>query len=322
MSNSKVPQHLAANPFQDLSGVDTTAFSNPYDALLHSTSNSTRLLQERYSTHRSARNTQQKAKLLSPDFDGVIVDPVLQKLEDQSIEPGYVDPRHCLVFWGRPPMRIRRLIGEVQRRLLVAAPGMWVMPLECLHITVLEITHSKTVEEIEILKGQVAPVMEKAVEYAQSNEHRARLIKPCIGFDASALALSFVPADEEADEFSYHHLRRDVFEIVSGAGVKVDSRYVVPSAHLTIGRFITKADFATNDGSLDYAKMKTFVKTIEEINQWLEDELWGNTDGEWTVGEEKGFVLRSGCVWYGGGESMAEGEGFQTKKTVAERPTR
>jgi hypothetical protein len=29
------PTHLASNLFQDLSGVDTSAFSNPYDALIH-----------------------------------------------------------------------------------------------------------------------------------------------------------------------------------------------------------------------------------------------------------------------------------------------
>lgn len=29
------PAHLASNPFQDLSGVDISAFANPYDALIH-----------------------------------------------------------------------------------------------------------------------------------------------------------------------------------------------------------------------------------------------------------------------------------------------
>lgn len=311
MPAGEVPQHLANNPFQDLSGVDTTAFANPYDALLEATRNDSRQLQERYSTHRINRNSQQKAKLLHQNFSGVIVDPILQRLEDQSIEPGYVDHRHCLVFWGRPPQHIKTLIAEVQKRLQKVASRLWLMPPEDLHLTILEITHSKKAEEIEALRKQIAPVADEVVNYAKVPTHRARLIKPLIGFDASALALSFVPAAGNDDSFSYHHLRRDVFSTVSGAGVKVDSRYVVPSAHLTIGRFIMQDEFVKEDGSVDEAKMEIFIQTIEEVNEWLQAEYWGEDvsargSGEWTVGDGDGIVLRWGTVWYGGGQTMAQ----------------
>jgi vesicle-fusing ATPase len=306
------PPHLASNPFLDLSGIDTTAFANPYDALLEASQNDSRNLQERYSTHRTTRNAQQKAKLLAKDFSGVIVDPILQLLEDgKSVEEGYVDPRHCLVFWGRPEEHIRTLIGEVQQRLRKAAPSLWLMPKENLHITILEITHSKTAEEIELLKQQIAPVAEPVVNYTKAPNHRARLIKPMVGFDASALALSFVPAAGEGDDFSYHHLRRDVFDMVTGAGVKVDSRYVVPSAHLTIGRFVTQEDFAKEDGSVDPKKMEDLIQTIEDVNAWLQEQYWqdegdAGAEGGWTVGEGDGVVLRWGTVWYGGGTTMAQ----------------
>ena len=307
---AETPRHLAQNPFQDLSGIDTSKFSNPYDALLEASDNSSTQLQARYSTHRSTRNAQQKEKLLSSDFQGVIIDPILSQIEaSKSTELSFEDPRHCLVFWGRPEEHIRTLIGIVQDKLKEFAPNMWVMPRENLHITILEITHSKTAEEIEVLKGQIAGVAEWVVNYTKTGAGRkARLIKPMIGFDASALALSFVPAaSAEGDEFSYHHLRRDVYEIVSGAGVKVDSRYVVPSAHLTIGRFITRDDFAGEDGQVDREKMSKFVGKIEEVNRWLEEEYWGDEgQGGWTVGEGDGIVLRWGTVWYGGGHTMAQ----------------
>jgi vesicle-fusing ATPase len=309
MPASDVPQHLANNPFLDLSGVDTTAFANPYDALLEASNNDSRNLQGRYSTHRINRNAQQRAKLLDAGFPGVIIDPVLARLEDKSIEPGFVDPRHCLVFWARPPQHIKTLIANVQKKLQTVAPNLWLMPPEDLHITILEITHSKTAQEIDVLKHKVAPVADQVVNYTNASDHRANLIKPLIGFDASALALSFVPAASDEDRFSYHHLRRDVFTIVSGAGVEVDSRYVVPSAHLTIGRFITENDFAESNGCVDPAKMEQFVKEIEETNEWLQSEYWdedGEGKGEWTVGEGAGIVLRWGTVWYGGGETMAQ----------------
>lgn len=68
------------------------------------------------------RSAQQKEKLTSPDSAGVTIDGILRKLEDQTIEPGFKDPRHCLVFWARPPPKVKALIAEVQKRLRAVAP--------------------------------------------------------------------------------------------------------------------------------------------------------------------------------------------------------
>ena len=109
------------------------------------------------------------------------------------------------------------------------------MPQDCLHITALEVTHSKTAEEIEKIVDSMRDKVPTITDYIM--EHRARLIKPMIGYDASALALSFVPAAgepsalgraKEEDAYTYHHLRRDLFSRCKDIGVSVDSRYVVP----------------------------------------------------------------------------------------------
>jgi vesicle-fusing ATPase len=73
--------------------------------------------------HRSTRNAQQKARLLDESFAGVSIDPVLARLSDTSIEPGYVDPRHCLVFWGRPTEKVKNMIERVQQELSTIAPS-------------------------------------------------------------------------------------------------------------------------------------------------------------------------------------------------------
>jgi vesicle-fusing ATPase len=198
------------------------------------------------------------------------------------------------------------------------------MPRDKLHITVLEVTHSKTATEI---KDIVDPIRDKIPAITNfTHDHRSRLIKPLIGFDASALALSFVPAageglhsgrTSEDDKYTYHHLRRDVFGLVGDAGAQIESRYVVPSSHLTIGRFITTDDFTKEDGSHDAAKMKAFVDKIEEINGWLETEFWPEHNdgiipegGEFNVGEETGLHCRMGTLWYGGGNEIHKGKGF------------
>jgi vesicle-fusing ATPase len=80
-------------------------------------------IQSKYSLHRSTRNSQQKAKLLDECFPGVSIDPILARLSDPTLEPGYVDPRHCLVFWGRPTSSVKDLINRVQQELLAVAPS-------------------------------------------------------------------------------------------------------------------------------------------------------------------------------------------------------
>ena len=185
-----------------------------------------------------------------------------------------------------------------------------------------------------------------------------------LSYDTAAIALSFVPAAGEGlsstsstsrithnanrvnpdppnareteivrdDNYTYHHLRRSLYDLCIEAGVEVASRYTVPSAHLTIARFISQKDISAqqneNDGieqdvgitvDVDIEKVKELISKIEEINAWLQDKYWpiqsGEEElieqgGEWIVGEEKGLDCRKGTLWYGGGETVRLGNGF------------
>jgi hypothetical protein len=280
-------------------------------------------IQARYSTHRTTRNAQQAAAILSPTFqeEGLIVDPILQKITDPTLDPGFTDPRHSLVFWARPPLPVKTLISEIQARLQTIAPKLWIMPADNLHMTVLEVTHSVTEPEINAITKALEPAI-KAMTDITNPDHRARLIKPFLSHDRAALALSFLPAAKEglpstqepgrkqdADGFTYHHLRRAVYAQSMTTPVKIQSRYIVPSAHVTIGRFLTQKDHDTAE------KMKKWVEEIDSINEWLKEEFWPKDDGikeggEWVVGKGSGLVCRVGKLWYGGGETVRHGEGF------------
>lgn len=146
-----------------------------------------------------------------------------------------------------------------------------------------------------------------------------------LSYDGAAVALSFLPAAGESlpsqahgihgrckedDAFTYHHLRRDLFNVAKATGVSIDSRYVVPSSHITVGRFLTQADHDSSE------KMVNWLKKIEDMNKRLRDTYWPKEesvrreDGEWIVGQERGLDFRMGTLWYGGGETVRIGKGF------------
>lgn len=209
------------------------------------------------------------------------------------------------------------------------------MPSERQHLTALEVTHSLTQPEINDIVATIGPeTIQHITDFTFS--HRARLLKPLISYDGQALALSFLPAageglpsssstatsnlknggnegqerTKEDDKFTYHHLRKSLFELANEK-FKINSRYVVPSSHITIGRFLTQEDHDSRD------KMERFLEKVEEVNEWLKRESW-HKDGEmerderkeWVVGQEKGLDCRMGRLWYGGGETVRIGKGF------------
>jgi len=207
------------------------------------------------------------------------------------------------------------------------------MPAHRMHLTVLEIAHSRTPEEIAGLVSATRPSLPALTSLTYTR--RSRLVKPFLSYDLSAFAVSFLPAAgetvlspppvlphdsntihpglgsrglEDADAYTYHHLRRDIFGLVQAAGVDIASRYVVPSAHITLGRYLTQNDHDTP------GKRQRWIQKIDEVNKWLQEEVWdvsgGGFVGEWIVGQERGLDARAGPVWYGGGRSIIQGEGF------------
>jgi hypothetical protein len=217
--------------------------------------------------------------------------------------------------------KLGRLIYYEQENSYIYTADMWFMAQENLHITVLELVHSTTEPEMNKL---VSALLKDGAAERIANltlQYRPRLIKPMVSYDAAAIALSFVPAAGEGegntagdDKFTYHHLRRDVFDQAKAVGVTPASRYAVPSAHLTLGRFINQNGFQDGAGTFDNDKVKRVIDRIEGINARLEAQYWPSvsgipTGGEWIVGQEKGLDFRRGQLWYGGGETVLIGKG-------------
>ncbi|OJJ30764.1 hypothetical protein ASPWEDRAFT_43672 [Aspergillus wentii DTO 134E9] len=297
---------------------------NPFQQFIIAHGDDKDKIQERYETHRTTRAADFKSKILNPNFQGWQVDEILKKLHVQAKNADgspFVDSRNNLAFYARPPQHIRELAGEVQQEIRSIAPSMWFTPSAGLHMTTLELANSRSPEEIDEIVSRLSQTgaLPDIVNYTL--HHRARLIKPVVSYDASAIALSFVPAtDEEGDDYTYHHLRRDLFDEVTAAGIPIHPRYTVPSSHIALARFITHDGFLLDkpnpDGSsFDRERVNELIQRIEEINQNLKEKYWpkqdGSSKGDWVVGHEKGFEFCKGTSWYGGGECVLVGEGFQ-----------
>ncbi|KAL8851552.1 MAG: hypothetical protein Q9221_003572 [Calogaya cf. arnoldii] len=324
MATSSASNVQHGNVFEDLSGTGSTTSENPYDALIDACSDDPAEIQARYTKHRETRNEAQRKKFID-ERSSVIIDPILYKLVHPEQYPDFADNRHCLVFWARPPSCLKSLIGDLQKQLLTVAPNLWLMPIECLHMTALEIDFSRTAQEIDEIVKTISDKIPEITDYPF--HHRARLIKPILSYDTAAIALSLVPAAGEflpdsrpssADNYTYHHLRRDLYNLSKSTGVEVASRYVVPSAHLTIARFVTHADTAISEHeeTPDSLKVQKLIDGIEMMNADLRARYWPDdgeeikAGGQWIVGEEKGLDCRKGTLWYGGGETIRLEKGF------------
>ena len=188
-------------------------------------------------------------------------------------------------------------------------------------MTTLEIVHSGTEEDIFALLASLDTQLGHLTDFTHT--HKTRLVKPMISYDTSAFALSFLPAGDEFSNsldssYTFHHLRRDLYNVCKEAGVAVAPRYVVPSAHITIGRFLLQREFQTTINgkmAIDRAKVMSWLELIDTINMWLQEKYWprdgGNSPeaGQWTVGSEQGLECRGGTCWYGGGYCVRIGKG-------------
>ena len=235
----------------------------------------------------------------------------------ELVESESLDTRNNLVFSLRPPEGVKRLITEVQRRLTdaqitggAAVPGkqLWTMPRESLHITVLEVVHSTTLVAVESLIRTIGiQHLERMAHYPASKG--VRLGKPFLSFDKAALAVSFLPIEGGRDRgYTYHHLRGDLWGMLRRRGVDVSSRYIVPSAHLTVGRFVEVGPAGVGSVANE---MKRWIQVIDEINDWLEkngEQYMRGADGEgqtfWEI--DTPLDLRKGLLWYGGGQTVVK----------------
>ena len=219
--------------------------------------------EEAQNNYRINRNdTQQKLLLENP---AVKVDPVLAGTEN--------DKRMSCCIVSRPDNPTKELILSIQHQLQSSiSTEIWLTPPENLHMTLLEVAHSRPEKEIESLVHTLKPKMEAI----NSITVKGPVLKhPLLCFDANAVALSFTSSYP-----THTKLRESLYDFVTHHGVDILPRYAGPSAHITIARF--KEQLSTED-------VKHMLKTIASINKSMPNHEWKITSAS----------LSSGIIWYG-----------------------
>ncbi|KAJ5733464.1 Ribosomal protein L44e [Penicillium malachiteum] len=270
---------------------------NPFREFIDACGDDPKKIQDAYETHRTNRNAKFKDQLLIPGFREWKFDEILENVlkADQGLIE-YEDPRNNFSFWARPPKHIRELVYDIQQEISsIAGPCLWLTPQEQLHMTTCEMVSAQSaskVDEVASLFQQKLP-LQRISNY--TIDRNPRLVRPIVSYDDTAFALSFIPAAEsDKDAFTYHHLREDLWRAAGHSGYRMESRYNVPSAHLTIARFAVPPG-ADKSEKLDDLCTRTaaIVEKIENINQELTSSDWrrfgSSSRGEWILGYERGL---------------------------------
>jgi 2'-5' RNA ligase len=162
-----------------------------------------------------------KADLLST---GIVIDTALVK---ELREPGS-DQRHGVNFVCRPNDEIVERATTIQQRLAEYEPDQYYYPPEDLHLTLVEICHSRTREDADRIVMKARRLSLELFE----RPPRVELDEPTLAYDRWGAALNFLPCGGQLQL-----LRSSVRQDLARNGVPVESRYLSTSAHITLLRY-------------------------------------------------------------------------------------
>uniref|UniRef100_A0A060SX19 ARAD1A05280p n=1 Tax=Blastobotrys adeninivorans TaxID=409370 RepID=A0A060SX19_BLAAD len=195
------------------------------------------------------------------------------------------DNRHAITLLSRPPHDVISVINTVQYRLGSVAQ-VWFPGNDLLHLTLMEIIHSQPEAELAryVDNHDLKGVLKSVDNLLQ--ERQFKLHAPSVSIDANGIALSFVTAPDSGVPSS-GHLRYDLFNVLTSAGITPAPRYAGPSCHVSLGRY---------SQVLTQSEIQALIGEVSKLNGWLADEkvCWTIDKAQFTIGK----------TWYGGGDRI------------------
>ena len=139
------------------------------------------------------------------------------------------DLRHGVNLVCFPTKEIVEQIAAVQRELSEFEPGQYYYAPQDLHLTLVEVCHSRSEEEAT----QIARAIRSLAPALLERQQAAAVDEAMIASDARGAAVNFLACDERLQR-----LRTTILEELGRGGVAAASRYPPRSAHVTFLRYV------------------------------------------------------------------------------------
>jgi 2'-5' RNA ligase len=164
--------------------------------------------------------------------------PVVDKILVQELDQPHTDMRCGVNIICRPTIEVVKYIVSIQEYLSRFEPDQYYYPPSDLHLTLVEICHSRPPEDASFIAGVVASEIRRIAAMTSL----PKVDSPMLAFDSHAVALNLLPTDD-----ALQSARQFILEELSNLGISMDSRYETKSAHVTLMRYITPLRTASEE---------------------------------------------------------------------------
>lgn len=157
--------------------------------------------------------------------------PRVDEILRSELEAPGSDQRGGVNLIVRPLADVLGRASRIQSRLQALEPSQYYCPPGDIHLTLVEICHSRTLSEARTLAESVLGAMGDLLAEASP----FWLDCPQLGFDEGGVALSFMPVGD-----ALQSTRRSIIKRLEQLGVGAQSRYPAQSAHMTLMRYTNR----------------------------------------------------------------------------------
>jgi len=193
--------------------------------------------------------------------------PVVDRVLVQELNSPHTDMRCGVNIICRPTIDVVQCILSIQEYLRVFEPDQYYYPPSDLHLTLVEICHSRTPEDVLRIAGVVGPEISRIAALASL----PKVDSPMLIFDSHAVALNFLPTDD-----ALQNARQSILEELMNIGISVDSRHGTKSAHVTLMRYITPLRSAPEEWVRNLLNVPLKPKL-----EWLLSPVWLTWGANW-----------------------------------------
>lgn len=193
--------------------------------------------------------------------------PCVDRMLVQELDSPHTDMRCGVNIICRPSTDVVQYILSIQEYLRVSEPDQYYYPPSDLHLTLVEICHSRTPEDALRIAGVVGPEIRRLAAITSL----PKVDSPMLVFDSHAVALNFLPTDE-----ALQNARQSIREGLVNIGISTDARHETKSAHVTLMRYITPL----RSSSEEWVSSLLNVPPKPKL-EWLLSPVWLTWGANW-----------------------------------------